>query len=94
MQEDDLETGLEPFNVSFNDQMTIAKQQCMNKDYDMAQQGAAPQLQDLYVLKEASKILVPTTEQQMVQTLKAFTVHLFTMVGPTHPLYLAPSKTQ
>ena len=64
----------------------------MNKDYDMVQQRAAPQPQDLYVLKEASKILVPTTEQQTVQTLKAFTVLLFTMVGPTHLLYLATKQ--
>jgi hypothetical protein len=92
MHEDDLETGLQPFVVSYKDQLTIAKQQRINKDYDMVQQGAAPQLQDLYALKEASKISVPTTEQQMVRTLKAFTVLLYTMVGPTHPLYLATKR--
>jgi hypothetical protein len=58
----------------------------------MVQQGAAPQLQDLYALKKASKISVPTTEQQMVRTLKAFTVLLYTMVGPTHPLCLATKR--
>jgi hypothetical protein len=85
MHEDDLETGLQPFVVSYKDQLTIAKQQRINKDYNMVQQGAAPQLQDLYALKEASKISVPTTEQQMVWTLKAFTMLLYTMVGPTRP---------
>jgi hypothetical protein len=92
MHEDDLENGLQPFVVSYKDQQTIAKQQHINKDYDMVQQGAAPQLQDLYALKEASKISVPTTEQQMAQTLKAFTVLLYTMVGPTHPLYSATKR--
>jgi hypothetical protein len=89
MHEDNLETGLQPFVVSYKDELTIAKQQRVNKDYDMVQQGAAPQLQDLYALKEAS---VPTTEQQMVRTLKAFTVLLYTMVGPTHPLYFATKR--
>jgi hypothetical protein len=55
----------------------------------MVQQGAAPQLQDLYALKEASKIAVPTTENQMVRTLKAFMVLLYTMLGASHPLTLA-----
>jgi hypothetical protein len=92
MHEDDLETGLQPFIVSYKDQQTIAKQQRVNKDYDMVQQGAAPQLQDLYALKEASKISVPNSEQQMVRTLKAYTVLLYTVVGPTHPLYLATKR--
>jgi hypothetical protein len=92
MHEDEPETGLQPFVVSYKDQLTIAKQQRVNKDYDMVQQGAAPQLQDLYTLKEASKIAVPTSEQQMVRTLRAFTVLLYTMVGPTHPLYLATKR--
>jgi hypothetical protein len=64
----------------------------VNKDYDMVQQGAAPQLQDLYALKEASKISVPTTEQQMMRTLKAFTVLLHTMLGAMNPLTLAFKK--
>jgi hypothetical protein len=62
----------------------------------MVQLGAAPQLQDLYTLKEASKISVPTTEQQTtVQTLKAFMVLLYTMVGSTHDLlYLVVKQDQ
>jgi hypothetical protein len=93
MHEDDLETGLQPFIMSYKDQLTIAKQECGAKDYGMVQQGAAPQLQDLYALQnKASKISVPTTEQQMVQNLKAFMVLLFTMVGPTYPLYLATKQ--
>jgi hypothetical protein len=75
--EDNLESGLQPYVVSYKDQQTVANQQQVNKDYDMVQQGAAPQLQDLYALKEASKIAVPTTENQMLRTLKAFTVLLY-----------------
>jgi hypothetical protein len=86
MYEDDLESGLQPFVVSYKDQQTVANPQRVNKDYDMVQQGAAPQLQDLYALKEASKIAVPTTENQMVRTLKAFTVLLYTVLGANHPL--------
>jgi hypothetical protein len=89
MYEDDLEAGLQPFVVSYKDQQTVANQQRVNKDYDLVQQGAAPQLQDLYALKEASKISVPTTEQQMVRTFKAFAVLLYTVVGPANPLYQA-----
>jgi hypothetical protein len=89
MYEDDLEAGLQPFAVSYKDQQTIAHQQQVNQTYDLVQQGAAPQLQDLYALKEASKISVPTTEQQMIRTLKAFTVLLYTVVGPSNPLYRA-----
>jgi hypothetical protein len=65
--------------VSYKDQQTIANQQQVNKDYGMVQQGAAPQLQDLYALKEASKISIPTMESQMLRTLKAFTVLLHTV---------------
>jgi hypothetical protein len=87
MYEDDLEAGLQPFMVSYKDQQTVAHQQQINQTYDLVQQGTAPQLQDLYALKEASKISVPTTEQQMIHTLKAFTVLLYTVVGPNSPLY-------
>jgi hypothetical protein len=88
MYEDDLETGLQPFVVSYKDQQTIANRQRVNKDYDLVQQGgAAPQpLQDIYALKEASKISVPTTKQQMPRTLKAFTVLLYTILGANNPL--------
>jgi hypothetical protein len=90
MYEDDLETGLQPFVVSYKDQQTIANQQKVNKDYDLVQQGgAAPQLQDIYALKEASKISVPTTEQQMLRTLKAFTVLLYTVLGANNPISVA-----
>jgi hypothetical protein len=58
------------------------------REYDLVQHGAAPQLQDLNALKEASKIAVPTTEQQMVQTFMAVAVLLCTVVGPENPLYL------
>jgi hypothetical protein len=89
MYEDDLECGLQPFLVSYKDQQTIANQDQVNKDYNMIQQGAAPQLQDLYVLKEVSKILVPTTKQQMMRTLKAFMVLLYTVLGPNNTLSIA-----
>jgi hypothetical protein len=92
MYEDDLEAGLQPFVVSYKDQQTVANQQRVSKDYDLVQQGAAPQLQDLYALKEASKISVPTTEQQMIRTFKAFAVLLYTVVGPTNPLYMTFKK--
>jgi hypothetical protein len=42
MHEDDLESGLQPFIVSYKDQQTIAKQQRVNKDYDMVQHGPDP----------------------------------------------------
>jgi hypothetical protein len=86
MYKDDLESGLQPFVVSYKDQQTVANQQQVNQDYGIVQQGAAPQLQDLYALKEASKISVPTTEPQMLRTLKAFTVLLYTMLGASNPL--------
>jgi hypothetical protein len=86
MYEDDLESGLQPFIVSYEDQQSIANQQRVNKDYDVVQQGAAPQLQDLYALKEAGKISVPSTEQQMMRTLKAYAVLLHTMLGAANPL--------
>jgi hypothetical protein len=92
MYEDDLEAGIQPFIVSYKDQQTVANQQRVSKDYDLVQQGAAPQVQDLYALKEASKIAVPTTEQQMVRTFKAFAVLLYTVVGPANPLYLKFKK--
>jgi hypothetical protein len=92
MYEDDLELGLQPFTVSYKDQQTVAHQQQVNQTYDLVQQGAAPQLQDLYALKEASKISVPPTEQQMIRTLKAFTVLLYTVVGPSNSLYRAFKK--
>jgi hypothetical protein len=44
------------------------------EDYNMVQQGAAPQLQDLYALKD-----------QMMRTLKVFTV----MLGATNSFVLA-----
>jgi hypothetical protein len=65
MYKDDLEAGLQPFIVSYKDQQRVANQQCISKDYDLVvQQGAVLQpLQDLYTLKEASKINVPATKQ-------------------------------
>jgi hypothetical protein len=86
---DKLEAGLQPFiAVSYKNQQTVTKQQRVNQSYDLVQQGAALQLQDLYALKEeASKILVPTTEQQMICTFKAFAVLLYMVVGPDSPLY-------
>jgi hypothetical protein len=81
-----------PFVVSYKDQQTVANQQRVSKDYDLVRQGAAPQLQDLYALKEASKISVPTTEQQMIRTFKAFAVLLYTVVGPANPLYMTFQK--
>jgi hypothetical protein len=90
MFEDNLECDLEPFIVSYKDQQMVASLQRVNNDYNLVQQGAAPQLQDLYALKEdSSKTSVPTREQQMVRTFKAFAVLLYTVVGPANPLYQA-----
>jgi hypothetical protein len=66
----------------------VTNLQHISKDYNLVQQGATLQLQDLYALKETSKISVPTTEQQMIYTFKAFVVLLlYTVVGPANPLY-------
>jgi hypothetical protein len=60
MYEDDLESGLQPFVVSYKDQQTVANQQHVNRDYDIVQQGAAPQLQDLYASRTLARSLFQT----------------------------------
>ena len=64
----------------------------MSKEYNLGQEGAAPQLQDNYVFKEASKGAVPATGQQMFRTVTACAVHLYTVVGPTNHLYMTFKK--
>ena len=85
--EDDLESGLQPFAISYHGQKTLAQLQRMNNMYDMIQQGAQPNLSDLFTLKEASKISVPTNESQCLRTLKSFAVLLATLLGTTSAIY-------
>jgi hypothetical protein len=73
MYEDDLESGLQPFVVSYKDQQTVANQQHVNRDYDISARSCPPTTGPLR-LKDASKISVPNTEQQMVRMLKTFMV--------------------
>jgi hypothetical protein len=88
--EDDLETGLQPFVVCYHGQKTLAQLQRMNNMYDMRiQQGAQPNLSDLFTLKAASKISIPVNESQCLRTLKSFAVLLATLLGTTSRIYKA-----
>jgi hypothetical protein len=87
--EDDLESGLQPFVISYHGQRTLAQLQRMNNMYDMIQQGAQPNLSDLFTLKEAGKISVPINESQCLRTLKSFAVLLATMLGTSSGIYRA-----
>ena len=85
---DDLESGLlQPFMISYHGQKTLAQLQRMQNMYDMIQQGAQPNLSDLFTLKEASKISVPVNESQCLRTLKSFAVLLATLLGTTSAIY-------
>ena len=53
--EDDLESGLQPFVISYHGQKTLAQLQRMNNMYDMIQQGAQPNLSDLSRLRKQAR---------------------------------------
>ena len=77
--EDNLELGLQPFLVAYHSQKTMSEQASLNSVHDLLASGT-PQLSDLWAIKAASKIWVPTKESQMVRTLKAFAVVLATIL--------------
>jgi hypothetical protein len=61
----------------------------MNNMYDMIQQGAQPNLSDLFTLKVASKISIPVNKSQCLRTLKSYAVLLATLLGTTSRIYKA-----
>jgi hypothetical protein len=85
--EDDLESGAQPFVVSYHGQKTLAQLQRLNTMWDMIQQGGQPNLSDLFALKEASKISMPMTESQALRTLKAFAVVLAVLCGTSSQIF-------
>ena len=86
--EDDLEQGLQPFTVAYHSQKTLAAQAALNGIHDMLHMGnATPQLADLWAMKTANKLWIPTKMTQLVRTLKTYAVVLATVVGTHHPLY-------
>ena len=73
--EDDLEQGLQPFAVAYHSQKTLAEQAALNSLHDLLYMGT-PQLTDLWAMKAANKLWVPTKLSQLVRTMKSFAVVL------------------
>ena len=84
--EDDLEQGLQPFAVSYHSQKTLAEQSALNSLHDLLYLGT-PQLTDLWAMKAANKLWIPTKLSQLVRTLKSFAVVLATVIGTEALLY-------
>ncbi len=86
IDEDDLEQGLQPFAVSYHSQKTLADQAALNSLHDLLHLGT-PQLTDLWAMKAASKLWIPTKLSQLARTLRSFAVLLATVVGRDSLLY-------
>ena len=84
--EDDLEQGLQPFAVAYHSQKTLAEQAALNSLHDLLYMGT-PQLTDLWAMKAANKLWVPTKLSQLVRTMKSFAVVLATVVGTDSLIY-------
>ena len=84
--EDDLEQGLQPFAVAYHSQKTLAEQAALNGLHDLLYLGT-PQLTDLWAMKAANKLWIPTKLSQLVRTMKSFAVVLATVVGTDSLLY-------
>ena len=84
--EDDLEQGLQPFAVAYHSQKTLAEQAALNSLHDLLYMGT-PQLTDLWAMKAANKLWIPTKASQLVRTIKSFAVVLATVLGTNSLLY-------
>ena len=84
--EDDLEQGLQPFAVAYHSQKTLAEQAALNSLHDLLYMGT-PQLTDLWAMKAANKLWIPTKLSQLARTLRSFAVVLATVVGTDSLLY-------
>ena len=89
--EDDLEQGLQPFAVAYHSQKTLAEQAALNSLHDLLYMGT-PQLTDLWAMKAANKLWIPTKASQLVRTIKSFAVVLATVLGTNSLLYQVYKK--
>ena len=59
VDEDDLEQGLQPFAVAYRSQKMLAEQAALNSLHALLYLGA-PQLTNLWAMKTANKLWIPT----------------------------------
>jgi hypothetical protein len=84
---DDLEDGVQPFNVGYRNAAATKAARVSTENYDLLLQGSAgATLPDIQLFRDADRVTLPTDVLHVSATLRNFQVLLHLLLGASHVL--------